>query len=186
MLCHGFSAPYDAVSCQDHGCPHGSDMLCSIAQRAHGVSMARVRSVALLGRHCSESLLCTLNCFTRCMLCSSAQLNSNSRENWFGVTCFPRLPVTGDPRRVTCHRLCFVMVSRHLVMLAMQSFDMLYYVLCFPKHPVTSDSKRVMNVCISAAPILCLHFFLTRIKARHSVCHIMSRSRMSPWLWHAL
>ena len=35
------------------------------------------------------------------------------------VTCCPRLPVTGDPKRVTCHWPFFVMVSRHLVMLAM-------------------------------------------------------------------
>ena len=28
-------------------------------------------------------------------------------------------------------------------MLAMQSFDMLYYVMCFPKLLVTSDPKRV-------------------------------------------
>ena len=59
------------------------------------------------------------------------------------VTCFPRLPVTGDPKRVTCHRLCFVMVSRHLVMLALQSLDMLYCVMCFPNLPVTRDPKRV-------------------------------------------
>ena len=45
--------------------------------------------------------------------------------------------MTGDPKRVTCHRLCFVMVSRHLVMLAMQSSDMLYYGMCFPNLPVT-------------------------------------------------
>ena len=51
--------------------------------------------------------------------------------------------MTGDPERVTCHRLCFVMVSRHLVMLAMQSLDMLYYVMCFLNLPVTSDPKRV-------------------------------------------
>jgi len=51
--------------------------------------------------------------------------------------------VTGDSKRVTCHRLFFVMVSRHLVMLAMLSLDMLYYVMCFPNLPVTSDPKRV-------------------------------------------
>ena len=51
--------------------------------------------------------------------------------------------MTGDPFRVTCHRLFFVMVSRHLVMLAMLSLDMLFYVMCFPKLPVISDPKRV-------------------------------------------
>ena len=51
--------------------------------------------------------------------------------------------MTGDHKMVTCHRLFFVMVSPHLVMLAMLSLDLLYYVMCFPNLPVTSETKRV-------------------------------------------
>ena len=66
--------------------------------------------------------------------------------------------MTGDHKTVTCHRLFFVMVSRHLVMVAMLSVDLLHYVMCFPRLPVTGDHK----------PVTCHRLFFVMV-SRHLV-----------------
>ena len=73
--------------------------------------------------------------------------------------------MTGDHKEVTCHRLFFVMVSRHLVMLAMLSLDLLHYVFCLPGLPVTGDHN----------PVTCHRLFFVMV-SRHLVLLAMLSS----------